>query len=79
MAALGSLDEADDAVQEGWISARARLHTFRGEACFRTWLLAIVWNKARDRRRGVVRTLKRLVAFDGMAREACRREHAGHE
>ncbi len=62
--ALGTPDEADDAVQEAWIAARDRLDGFRGDAAFRTWLLAIVWHKATDRRRGVTRWLKRLVALD---------------
>lgn len=64
MAALGSPDEADDAAQEAWMAARARLDDFRGEACFRTWLLAIVWNKALDRRRSLVRWMARMVSFD---------------
>jgi RNA polymerase sigma-70 factor, ECF subfamily len=62
MAALGSPHDADDAVQDAWIAARARLGDFRGDACFRTWLLAIVWNKALDRRRSVVRWLSRIVS-----------------
>jgi len=65
VAALGAADEADDAVQEAWIAARARLAGFRGEAAFRTWLLAIVWHKATDRRRGLGRWVRRLVSMDG--------------
>ena len=65
VAALGRFEEADDAVQEAWIAARDRLDGFRGEAAFRTWLLAIVWHKAADRRRGVIRWLTRLVSLDG--------------
>ncbi len=65
VAALGRPDEADDAVQEAWMAARDRLDGFRGEAAFRTWLLAIVWHKAVDRRRGVTRWLTRLVSLDG--------------
>ena len=68
-AALGTADEADDAVQEAWIAARARLDGFRGEAAFRTWLLAIVWHKAADRRRGVRRWLSRLVSIDAAGQE----------
>jgi RNA polymerase sigma-70 factor (ECF subfamily) len=64
VAALGAVDEADDAVQEAWIAARDRLAGFRGDAAFRTWLLAIVWHKATDRRRGVGRWVKRLVSMD---------------
>jgi RNA polymerase sigma-70 factor, ECF subfamily len=65
VAALGRPDEADDAVQEAWMAARDRLDGFRGDAAFRTWLLAIVWHKAADRRRGVTRWLARLVSLDG--------------
>jgi RNA polymerase sigma-70 factor (ECF subfamily) len=68
--ALGAVDEADDAVQEAWIAARDRLAGFRGEAAFRTWLLAIVWHKAADRRRGVGRWLRRLVSMDEGGRGA---------
>ena len=64
VAALGAVDEADDAVQEAWIAARGRLAGFRGDAAFRTWLLAIVWHKATDRRRGVGRWVRRLVSMD---------------
>src|SRR6188508_2945475 len=64
VAALGAADDADDAVQEAWIAARDRLAGFRGEAAFRTWLLAIVWHKATDRRRGVGRWVRRLVSMD---------------
>jgi RNA polymerase sigma-70 factor, ECF subfamily len=64
VAALGAVDEADDAVQEAWLAARGRLAGFRGDAAFRTWLLAIVWHKATDRRRGVGRWVRRLVSMD---------------
>lgn len=64
VAALGAVADADDAVQDAWIAARARLADFRGDAAFRTWLLAIVWHKAADRRRGVGRWLRRIVSMD---------------
>ena len=64
VAALGAADEADDAVQDAWIAARDRLAGFRGDAAFRTWLLAIVWHKATDRRRGVGRWVRRLISMD---------------
>ena len=64
VAALGAADDADDAVQEAWIAARDRLAGFRGDAAFRTWLLAIVWHKATDRRRGVGRWVRRLISMD---------------
>jgi RNA polymerase sigma-70 factor, ECF subfamily len=71
-AALGSAADADDAVQEAWIAARQRLSTFRGDAAFRTWLLTIVWNKARDRRRSVVRWVKRMAIVDELEPESAR-------
>ena len=62
VAALGAADDADDAVQEAWIAARDRLAGFRGEAAFRTWLLAITWRKALDRRKSVGRWLRLTVS-----------------
>jgi RNA polymerase sigma-70 factor (ECF subfamily) len=64
IAALGSADDADDVAQEAWIAAHARLGDFQGASSFRTWLLAIVWNKALDRRRQVGRWLRRMVSLD---------------
>jgi RNA polymerase sigma-70 factor, ECF subfamily len=64
IAALGSADDADDVAQEAWIAAHARLADFQGASSFRTWLLAIVWNKALDRRRQVGRWLRRMVSLD---------------
>jgi RNA polymerase sigma-70 factor, ECF subfamily len=69
VAALGAADDADDAVQDAWIAARDRLAGFRGDAAFRTWLLAIVWHKATDRRRGVRRWLSRLASIDAAGHE----------
>ena len=64
VAALGAANDADDAVQDAWIAARDRLADFRGDAAFRTWLLAIVWHKAADRRRGLGRWLRRVIPMD---------------
>jgi RNA polymerase sigma-70 factor, ECF subfamily len=64
IAALGSADDADDVAQEAWIAVHARLGDFQGASGFRTWLLAIVWNKALDRRRQVGRWLRRMVSLD---------------
>lgn len=64
IAALGSVDDADDVAQEAWISVHARLADFQGTSSFRTWLLAIVWNKALDRRRQVGRWLRRMVSLE---------------
>ncbi len=50
LAALRRPDEADDVAQDVFIAAYRRLGGFRGESSFRTWLLAITWRKAVDRR-----------------------------
>lgn len=50
LVALRRPDEADDVAQDVFIAAFRRLGSFRGEASFRTWLLAITWRKALDRR-----------------------------
>lgn len=51
--ALGVLPGAvDDAVQEVFLVVHRRLHEFRGEACVKTWLYAIIRNVASNHRRG---------------------------
>jgi RNA polymerase sigma-70 factor (ECF subfamily) len=47
--------DADDAVQEAFIKAYAALPRFREGAPFRPWLLRIVANEARNRRRSAGR------------------------
>ena len=47
----GSAADAEDAVQEGFVKAWRTLARFRRGAPFRPWLLAIVVNEARNRRR----------------------------
>jgi RNA polymerase sigma factor (sigma-70 family) len=47
--------EADDAVQEAFLKAYAALARFRDGAPFRPWLLRIVANEARNRRRSAGR------------------------
>jgi len=62
LAAVGSAADADDVAQEAFVTAFQKLRGFRGEASFRTWLLAITWRKAIDRRKSVTRWLARLAA-----------------
>ncbi len=62
LAALGSHAEADDAAQDAFVLAYKRLDGFRGDASFKTWLLAIAWRQAISRRRGVRRWWRRLGA-----------------
>ncbi len=47
--------DADDAVQEAFLKAYAALSRFRVDAPFRPWLLRIVANEARNRRRSAGR------------------------
>ncbi len=62
LAALGSAAEADDVAQDAFVTAFEKLGSFRGEAAFRTWLLAIAWRKALDRRKSLGRWMKRMSA-----------------
>ena len=55
--ASGSDADADEVAQEAFVTAYRRLSSFRGEATFKTWLLAIAWRKALDRRRRMRRWL----------------------
>lgn len=47
----GSSDEADDVVQEALTKVLQHWRRYRGEAQFSTWMLGIVLNVIRDRRR----------------------------
>ena len=62
LAAVGSPTEADDVAQEAFVTAFQKLEGFRAEASFKTWLLAITWRKAIDRRKSVTRWMQRLVS-----------------
>lgn len=52
---LGDADEAKDATQEAFVKAYRALERFRDGTAFRPWLLAIVVNTARNRRRSARR------------------------
>jgi RNA polymerase sigma factor (sigma-70 family) len=47
--------EADDVTQDAFVKAYRHLPQFRATATFRPWLLAIVANEARNRRRSFLR------------------------
>ena len=51
----GSSAEAEEAVQDGFLKAYRALRSFRRGAPFRPWLLRIVANEARNRRRAAGR------------------------
>jgi RNA polymerase sigma factor (sigma-70 family) len=54
----GDGPEAEDATQEAFIKAYRAIDRFRPGAAFRPWLLTIVTNEARNRRRSVGRHAK---------------------
>ena len=56
-----SREEAEEVAQEALVSAWRRLSTFRGEAQFKTWLLAIAWRHALTRRGSAWRRLFRTA------------------
>jgi RNA polymerase sigma factor (sigma-70 family) len=51
----GDAADAQEATQEAFVKAYRALDRFRGDAPFRPWLLAIVANEARNRRRAAGR------------------------
>ncbi len=53
----GSAADAEDAAQEGFVKAYRALHRFDPGRPFRPWLLTIVANEARNRRRSTGRRL----------------------
>ena len=57
----GDASEAEDAAQEAFVKAYAALGGFRAGAPFRPWLLRIVANEARNRRRSAGRRLNLAV------------------
>jgi RNA polymerase sigma-70 factor (ECF subfamily) len=64
----GSAAEAEDATQEAFVKAFRALPRFRRGAAFRPWLLAIVANEARNRRRAANRRSRlaaRVAAVEG--------------
>ena len=64
LAALRSREDAEEVTQEAMVSAFQKLHGFRGESSFKTWLLTITWNRAMDRRRRVGTWFSRFVTSD---------------
>jgi len=70
LAAVGSAAEADDVAQDAFVMAYRKLGSFRGEAAFRTWLLAITWRKALNRRKSMTRWLRLTVTPTDTDRDA---------
>src|SRR4030095_9437816 len=59
--------DAEDAVQEAFVKANAALGRFRAGAPFRPWLLRIVANEARNRRRSAGRRAGLAPAAAGVS------------
>ena len=55
LVAAGDRGDAEEAVQDGFVKAHRALQRFRDGAPFRPWLLRIVANEARNRRRAAGR------------------------
>jgi RNA polymerase sigma-70 factor (ECF subfamily) len=62
LAALGSPEDAEEVAQEAFVAAYRRLEGFRGDASFKTWVIAIAWRKALTRRRSVKTMMMRFVS-----------------
>ncbi len=71
---LGTAADAEDVCQEALFKAYAALQRFRPDAPFRPWLLRIVANEARNRRRAAGRhqRLLTLAASDDLLRAEAR-------
>jgi RNA polymerase sigma-70 factor (ECF subfamily) len=65
-------DEAEDVVQQVWVSAYQKLAGFRGDAALTTWLTRIVVNEALGRRRHRQRA-EHLVLIEGESSEGAAR------
>ena len=64
LVALGSREDAEDVTQDAFVAAYRKLATYRGHAAFRTWLLTIVWNLGRNRRKSLTRRLRVLFSTE---------------
>src|SRR6266540_1608001 len=70
---LGDATEAEDAAQDAFVKAYAALGRFRQGAPFRPWMLRIVTNEARNRRKAASRRANLALH----AAEACPPREAG--
>jgi len=81
--AAGDTRDAEEAVQDGFVKAYRALGRFRAGAPFRPWLLRIVANEARNRRRSAGRraalALQVAVAASGDAAPSPEAAAAEHE
>ena len=59
---LGDREDAEDVQQETFLQAYRKLHTFRGDASFRTWVCAIAVRLCLSRKRRVARRPLEVIA-----------------
>ncbi|WP_079125399.1 RNA polymerase sigma factor [Streptomyces lushanensis] len=67
---LGNPSDAEEAVQDAFISAWRRLPEFRGDAAFRTWMYRIVTNRCLNVLRGQAPTVSLTAVPEPTARDA---------
>src|SRR5262245_12176737 len=83
LVAAGDRGDAEDAVQDGFVKAYRALGRFREGAPFRPWLLQIVANEARNRRRSAGRraglALRAATAASGDAAPSPEAAALAHE
>jgi RNA polymerase sigma-70 factor (ECF subfamily) len=64
----GNRPEAEAATQDAFARAWERLHTFRGDASFRTWIHHIAVNVVLMRHRDTTRRLRRVETVEDLER-----------
>jgi RNA polymerase sigma-70 factor (ECF subfamily) len=71
----GAAADAEDATQDAFVKAFRQIRRFDSNRPFRPWLLRIVGNEARNRRRSEVRRLNYEVAASGRSEAGPPSEH----
>lgn len=66
-----SVQDAEDIIQDTYIKASAKIHTFRGESSLKTWIFSIASNHARD-------LLKSRKRWPETVTDICREETLGN-
>jgi len=66
-----SVQDAEDIVQDTYIKAQAKIHTFRGDSSLKTWIFSIASNLARD-------LLKSKKRWPETVTDICREEVLGN-
>ena len=66
-----SVQDAEDIVQDTYLKAQAKIHTFRGESSLKTWIFSIASNLAKD-------LLKSKKRWPETVTDICREEVLGN-